>query len=204
MFVRTVGCNLRCRWCDTPYTSWDPEAGERAGVEELVDRVLSEDCRHVVLTGGEPLLAPGVVPLTRALRDAGRHVTVETAGTVFRPVGADLISLSPKLSNSTPDGPKGRRHDELRDAPAVARRLMTGYEYQLKFVVEGAADLPEIDRWLIDHPPAEKARTFLMPQARTAEEYETLAPRVEALAAAHGSRFGPRLHVARWGDARGV
>ena len=204
VFVRTVGCNLRCRWCDTPYTSWNPEAGERVNIDDLADRVLSEDCRHVVLTGGEPLLAPGVVPLTHALQDAGRHVTVETAGTVFRPVAADLISLSPKLSNSTPDGPKRRRHEELRDAPAVVRRLLNEYDYQLKFVVEDGDDLPEIDRWLAGHPPASKDRTFLMPQARTAAEYEALAPRVKALAAAHGSRFGPRLHVARWGDARGV
>ena len=204
VFVRTVGCNLRCRWCDTPYTSWDPEAGERVGVAELADRVLSEECRHVVLTGGEPLLAPGVVPLTRILRDAGRHVTVETAGTVFRPVAADLVSLSPKLANSTPDGPRRDRHEALRDAPAVVRRLLTGYDYQLKFVVEGDRDLPEIDAWLAAHPPAEKSRTFLMPQARTAAEYAALAPRVAALAGWHGSRFGPRLHVARWGDRRGV
>ena len=204
VFVRTVGCNLRCRWCDTPYTSWEPEAGERVAVDELADRVLGEDCRHIVLTGGEPLLTPGVVPLSRRLRDAGRHVTVETAGTVFRPVAADLISLSPKLSNSTPVGSWRERHEDRRDAPAVVRRLLTDYPYQLKFVVEGKADLPEIDAWLAAHPPAEKRRAFLMPQARTAAEYAALAPRVEALAAAHGSRFGPRLHVARWGDARGV
>ena len=204
VFVRTVGCNLRCRWCDTPYTSWDPEAGERLSVQDLAGRVLDDDCRHVVLTGGEPLLVPGVVPLTRALQDAGRHVTVETAGTVFRPVAADLISLSPKLANSTPGGRWKGRHEARRDAPAVVRRLLTDYDYQLKFVVEGEGDLPEVDRWLAAHPPASKARTFLMPQARTADEYAALAPRVAALAKGHGSRFGPRLHVAKWGDRRGV
>ena len=204
VFVRTVGCNLRCRWCDTPYTSWDPEAGERVSVADLADRVLGEDCRHVVLTGGEPLLTPGVVPLTQRLQRAGRHVTVETAGTVFRPVAADLVSLSPKLRNSTPDGVWQDRHEGRRDAPAVVRRLLTDYDYQLKFVVEGGGDLPEIDRWLAGHPPADRARAFLMPQARTAAEYAALAPCVERLAAGFGARFGPRLHVAKWGDARGV
>ena len=208
VFVRTVGCNLRCRWCDTPFTSHAPEPGERVAVGELIDRVLAEDCRHVVLTGGEPLLTPGVVPLTRALRAAGRHVTVETAGTVFRPVAADLISLSPKLSNSTPAASEaGRwadRHEAARDAPAAVARLLAGYPYQLKFVVEGGADLPEIERWLLAHPPADRSRAFLMPQARTAEAYARLAPTVRSLAEEHGFRFGPRLHVERWGDRRGV
>ena len=204
VFVRTVGCNLRCAWCDTPYTSHAPEPGERVPVGELVDRILNEDCRHVVLTGGEPLLTPHAVPLTRALRDVGRHVTIETAGTVFRPVAADLISLSPKLSNSTPGGAWEDRHEAARDAPAVVARLLTDYPYQLKFVVEGPADLPEIEAWLAAHPPADRSRAFLMPQARTAAEYESLDPRVRALAGENGFRFGPRLHVARWGDARGV
>ncbi len=208
LFVRTVGCNLRCVWCDTPYTSHAPERGERVTVDGLLDRVLSEDCKHVVLTGGEPLLAPGVVPFTRALKEQGRHITVETAGTVFRPVAADLVSLSPKLSNSTPpEATHGRwagRHDATRDAPAVVARLLADYDYQLKFVVEGPDDLPEIERWLVAYPGAARSRTFLMPQARTAAEYERLAPRVRALAEDHGLRFGPRLHVARWGDRRGV
>ncbi|NNJ24946.1 7-carboxy-7-deazaguanine synthase QueE [Alienimonas chondri] len=203
VFVRTVGCNLRCRWCDTPYTSHRPERGERVTVDGLLDRILEEDCAHVVLTGGEPLLAPGVVPLTEALRERGRHVTIETAGTVFRPVAADLVSLSPKLSNSTPDGRWSVRHEATRDAPAVVARLLSEYDYQLKFVVEGEADLPEIEAWLVRHG-GDPLRTFLMPQARTAEEYRRLAPRVRRLAEGRGFRFGPRLHVARWGDRRGV
>ena len=104
-----------------------------------------------------------------------------------------------------PDDPRGRaRHEAARDAPAVVRRLLTGYRYQLKFVVEGERDLPEIDRWLRDRPPAAQARTFLMPQARTAAEYRTLAPVVRRLCDRHGYRFGPRLHVERWGERRGV
>jgi 7-carboxy-7-deazaguanine synthase len=166
--------------------------------------VSAYDCRHVVLTGGEPLLTPAVVPLTRALRSGGRHVTVETAGTVFRPVEADLISLSPKLSNSTPAGRHADRHDALRDAPDVVRRLLAEFPHQLKFVVDGREDLPEIERWLERYPAADRGRTFLMPQARTADEYQRLAPRVRALAEEAGLQFGPRLHVARWGDRRGV
>ena len=57
VFVRTAGCNLRCTWCDTPYSSWSPE-GTQMGVAEIVAEVSRHPARHVVLTGGEPMLAP--------------------------------------------------------------------------------------------------------------------------------------------------
>ena len=102
VFVRTSGCNLRCVWCDTPYASWRPE-GEPRAVADLVEEVLAFGCRHVVLTGGEPMVARGIHDLAAALRRAGCHLTVETAGTVG-PAGiaCDLASLSPKLAHSAP------------------------------------------------------------------------------------------------------
>ncbi|MEM9701489.1 MAG: 7-carboxy-7-deazaguanine synthase QueE [Planctomycetota bacterium] len=203
LFIRTVGCNLRCRWCDTPYTSHRPERGRHDSLDELLAHVAEENCEHVVLTGGEPLLPAAVAPFTAALRQMERHVTIETAGTVFRPVQADLISLSPKLSNSTPEGRWANRHEAKRDAPGVVRRFLREYETQIKFVVEGPDDLPEIDRWLDRYSP-ELSRVFFMPQARTASEYRRQEPRIRALADRRGVQFGPRLHVARWGDRRGV
>ena len=101
VFVRTTGCNLRCWFCDTPYTSIRPEGFIRDW-REVVRDVLRYDSRHVVLTGGEPLLQADLVPLAKALRSEGRIVTIETAGTVFRDVEADLMSISPKLASSTP------------------------------------------------------------------------------------------------------
>ena len=62
VFVRTSGCNLRCRWCDTPYASWNPE-GNEMDLPELLERVRSYDCPHVVLTGGEPMVASGIEAL---------------------------------------------------------------------------------------------------------------------------------------------
>src|SRR5512136_3066951 len=81
VFVRTAGCNLRCTWCDTPYASWNPE-GEPHTVAEIVAAVERFSARHVVLTGGEPMLAPEIRELAAALRRAGRHLTIETAATV--------------------------------------------------------------------------------------------------------------------------
>src|SRR5438552_1684305 len=133
VFVRTSGCNLRCEWCDTPYTSWRPEGTERA-LEEIVEQVQALGARHVVVTGGEPMIASGMVALTERLRGLGLHITIETAGTVFEPVACDLMSISPKLANSTPrDNRWAAQHDRLRIQPATLRQLMDRYAHQLKF-----------------------------------------------------------------------
>src|SRR5688500_13111997 len=108
VFVRASGCNLRCTWCDTPYASWDP-VGEEMTVDEIVRRVAEFPSRHVVLTGGEPMIMKEIGALSIALKDAGYHITIETAATVFTPVVVDLASLSPKLSNSTPTEREGGR-----------------------------------------------------------------------------------------------
>src|SRR5512138_2527058 len=100
VFVRASGCNLRCVWCDTPYASWDPE-GEHLAVDEIVRQVVDFGSQHVVLTGGEPMIMPDVAEVCAKLREAGKHVTIETAATIWKPVAVDLASLSPKLANST-------------------------------------------------------------------------------------------------------
>jgi 7-carboxy-7-deazaguanine synthase len=103
-FVRTSGCNLRCVWCDTPFTSWKPEGRELTGAEVRA-AVEALAPRHVVLTGGEPLLFDDVAPLASGLRRDGFHVTVETAGTVLPAADGplfDLVSISPKLASSAP------------------------------------------------------------------------------------------------------
>src|SRR3954470_19796321 len=143
VFVRTSGCNLRCEWCDTPYTSWRPE-GTDWSLDRIVDEVRSHPARHVVVTGGEPMIAPEIVALTGRLREAGLHITIETAGTVFHPVACDLMSISPKLSNSTPEGPFAAQHERLRIQPAILAQLISRYDYQLKFVIAKPADLEEV------------------------------------------------------------
>src|SRR5688572_20004036 len=103
VFVRTSGCNLRCTWCDTKYASWNPE-GEELSIDAIVEQVRTFPARHVVLTGGEPMVARGISELAQRLRDDGLHITIETAGTIAPDgIACDLASLSPKLSNSTPD-----------------------------------------------------------------------------------------------------
>jgi 7-carboxy-7-deazaguanine synthase len=206
-FVRTSGCNLRCGWCDSPYTSWEPH-GERLAVAQILDRLAAFPTRHVVVTGGEPLLAPDVEELCAALRGAGYHITVETAATVFKPVACDLASLSPKLANSTPwDRAGGRvaeRHEGLRLQPDVLRAFLERYDYQVKFVIDRPGDLAEVHALLDLLPGVDRARVLLMPQGVTREDLAERGPWLAEECKRHGFRYCPRLHIELYGNRRGT
>ncbi len=202
VFIRTTGCNLRCTWCDTPYTSWKPE-GTDLSLAQILDEVKAHPARHVVVTGGEPMIAPEILPLTERLRAAGKHITIETAGTVFHPVTCDLMSISPKLSNSVPEGEWAARHDHLRIQPDVLGELMGRYDYQLKFVIEKPEDLDEV-RDLIASLDAERDRVILMPEGTDREVLRERARWLAEVCKEEGFRFSPRLHVDLYGNRRGV
>ena len=203
VFIRTSGCNLRCTWCDTPYTSWQPE-GTDLELDQILDEVAAHPARHVVVTGGEPMIAPDIVPLTARLRERGLHITIETAGTVFAPVSCDLMSISPKLANSTPDDARwGRQHERLRIQPQVLAELMARYEYQLKFVIERPGDLDEV-RSLVESLGADREHVILMPEGTDAERLRERGIWLAELCKSEGFRFSPRLHVDLWGNRRGV
>ncbi len=206
VFVRTSGCNLRCVWCDTPYTSWKPEGAEMS-VEAIAAEAAAYGARHVVVTGGEPMIAPGMVELTGELKARGMHITVETAGTVAAAVICDLMSISPKLSNSTPWEREGGRwaaqHERLRYQPEVLRKLMESYPYQLKFVIARPEDAEEVERMAAE-TGAEAGRVMLMPEGTKAEMLAERGRWVAEICKQRGWRFSPRLHVELWGDRRGV
>ncbi len=203
VFVRVSGCNLRCAWCDTPYTSWTPE-GEEMTNEAIVAEVARHPARHVVITGGEPMLFAPVVELSRMLKVRGMHITVETAGTVYQPVVCDLMSISPKLANSTPrDERFATRHENLRYQPDVLKRLMDEFEYQLKFVVTSPEDLSEI-RQIVSKLFSSADRVLLMPEGTTPERVRERGQWIADICKQEGFRYSPRLHVDLWGDRRGV
>ncbi len=203
-FIRTAGCNLRCRWCDTPYTSWLPE-GERRAVPDVVAEAAASGMRHAVVTGGEPLLQREIGALTRGLRGNGMHVTVETAATAAPDFSCDLLSVSPKTANSDPVGRQLERHRRLRSDLGPLRALLDRFpEHQLKFVIEDADDMPDVLQLLHAVGPLAPERVLLMPQGRTAGEVAGRAPEVAALCVAHGFRYTPRLHLDLFGGGRGV
>ncbi len=209
VFVRTTGCNLRCWFCDTPFTSWKPE-GPHVSVADLVQQVNAFGVKHVVLTGGEPLLQPDSVPLCEQLLAVGHFVTIETAGTVFRPAPASLLSISPKLANSSPSRVGSvaaarwhTRHEQSRSQPDVIARLIAATEFQFKFVVDAPSDLIEISAYLAAWPQVSGDRIWLMPQARTREELQTNSDWIAAEALHLGYRFSSRWQIAQFGNQRG-
>ena len=213
-FIRVSGCNLRCGWCDTPYASWNPEGGPVA-VSELVRMAVTSGARDVVITGGEPMLFDAVEPLTRALRDAGKVITIETAGTIARPASrlcCDLMSVSPKLVNSTPVAGDPRDlsgawrvlHEQRRLNIGVLRALAEEFaERQFKFVVSSPADLAEIDSVLEAVGTMAAQDVLLMPEGVTPPEpgaHEWIA----RTCMARGWRYCPRLHIVLFGNKRGT
>ena len=206
VFVRTSGCNLRCEWCDTPYTSWKPE-GRDLRIDEIVAEVRSCPAAHVVVTGGEPMIADGIVELTEHLHELGLHITVETAGTVYKPVTCDLMSISPKLANSTPrkreEGRWAAQHDRLRFQPTVLKKLLAEYEYQLKFVVADPLDLAEIES-ILRETGADRSRVVLMAEGTDAATLQQRALWLVDICKRERFRYSPRLHIDLYGNQRGV
>ena len=205
-FVRASGCNLRCVWCDTPYASWNPE-GPVLSVEGILDEIDRLGMPHVVLTGGEPLLFDAMTTLAEGCRDRGKRITVETAGTLYRDLPCDLMSVSPKLAHSTPEHPTwGPRHERERLKPDVLQRLIDAYPYQLKFVVnpEAGDDLTEIEGLLAQLSGVDPERVLIMPEGVVGEVLHRRARLLVEPCMARGWRLSPRMHIDLFGDKRGT
>ena len=207
IFIRTSGCNLRCVWCDTPYTSWRPE-GTDWSVPEILRHIRQFPARHVVITGGEPLLAPDIEDLTSRLKAGDAHITVESAATIFKPIICDLISLSPNLSTSTPwkraGGKFAQAHEARRINLAVMQKFVDRYDFQFKFVADQPRDLAEIQEILAALTNVDPARVLLMAQGKTRKELAEKAEWLAELCQRHGYGFTPRLHIELFGNRRGT
>lgn len=206
-FVRVSGCNLRCIWCDTPYASWKPE-GPTMKIDEIVAEVTRENLNHVVLTGGEPMLFDPIVELTAKLKQLGKTITIETAGTIYRDLDCDLMSISPKLAHSTPVGNQNweRRHEDLRLQPEILRKLIANYPYQLKFVVESGepTEIKEIEDLLSDIGPIPPDHVLLMPEGRDQATLWEKAKHLIPIVSERNWRLAPRLQIDLFGDTRGT
>jgi len=203
VFVRVAGCPLRCRWCDTSY-AWDPTAGTDYYVAEIVEIVLKPQGKHVVITGGEPMIDVDLPQLVNALKAADRHITIETAGIAYVPdMPCDLMSISPKLSNSTPQDSKlAGVHEDARLDIAVLAALIEHYNYQLKFVVDSVNDVPEIQETLERIGNVDPQKVLLMPQAATRDELLAKSPMVAELCRLTGFTFCQRLQILLWNCQR--
>lgn len=207
-FIRVSGCNLRCVWCDTPYASWSPEGPIRT-VQDIGEQCIASPIKHVVLTGGEPMLFEGIVALTEILRDHEKTITIETAGTIFQDLHCDLMSISPKLKNSTPNEfPKfAANHDSKRMNLDVLSSLMSQYSTQLKFVVnpdQSLEDIEEIKLLLSLLPAIAPERIILMPEGTDSENLWRRASLLVETCMSFGWRLSPRMHIDLFGNTKGT
>lgn len=198
VFVRFGNCNLKCSWCDTKYT-WHPDFRDNfeAPIPQFFEKIRAVgrlkdggECKHFVITGGEPMLQQDVIiALRREFPDY--YMEVETNGSIApRPECAqavDLFTVSYKTSNS------GNAPYELK---------MRGEQCVYKFVICAPGDFEEIEAVIKKYalPPD---KIFLMPEGATREEVLQKQPFVMDYCARRGYRFSPRLHVLAWSASRG-
>ena len=209
-FIRFNGCNLRCSWCDTPYTSWKPE-GRALSLDSLLLEFRSQHSRthHYVITGGEPMIWPQQVTLLiEAIRkqDGDAVITIETNGTRYHDeVLPNLWSVSPKLETSAPDSnhPAERflhnRNNLLNNLPRFSEKTAA----QFKFVVTCPGDLDEVENIRAAYGISPR-QVIIMPEGNTAEAQLKALEWLPMECIKRGIRFMPRQHVLIWGPKRGV
>jgi 7-carboxy-7-deazaguanine synthase len=199
VFIRLAGCPVQCKWCDTKY-AWDANEGEELPIPEIVNRIVHWPCRYVVITGGEPMVNPELPALVKALKERNKHITIETAGIKFiAGLACDLMSVSPKLSNSMQSGGASPALQYLSSLKQLVRR----YPYQLKFVVDSPDDLPEIQQTLKQIGGVSAEKVMLMPQAKTRDELIAKSPMVAQMCKETGYCFCQRLHILLYDGAKG-
>jgi len=205
VFVRLAGCPLRCKWCDTKY-AWDQKAGQDYSIDKIIQTIQQWPCKFVVITGGEPMINSDLPKLVQELKAADKHITIETAGIAFIPdLACNLMSISPKLSNSAPTDPElAAIHEDSRLDIAVLRELIDNYKYQLKFVVDSENDLPEIRQTLEKIGNVDSENVMLMPQAATRDGLLTKSWMVAEMCKRTGFAFCQRLQVLLWNNQRGT
>ncbi len=196
VFIRLAGCPLSCSYCDTVYARGYND-GEELTIEQITKEVKTHPVRHVVITGGEPLVQEdmserqGLRDLLALLENRGKHITIETAGIKFLPdLPCDLMSISPK--------------PPIKESLNELRKLIQNYDYQLKFVISNEQDLSQAEELLNELGEYDRDRVMLMPQAATRRQYLKTAPIVAEMCKQTGFSFSPRLQILLWDNRRAV
>lgn len=202
VFLRLAICNLKCHWCDTPYT-WNWTAFDRdkeiheMEVSDILSVIETFDCKNLVLTGGEPMLQQKeLLPLLQLLKEKGFWIEVETNGTIKPKNDFDLqtdrYNCSPKLSSSG--------SFSLSD---TAPFFFTSVKALFKFVICGEPDLKEV----VDFVREQRilpGQVYLMPEGRTSAELLAKEVWVVRAAKAASFHFTTRRHILEFGNRRGV
>lgn len=204
VFLRLALCNLSCAWCDTPYT-WQWSSGEKEkymmemSPREVAERISSFPLKHVIITGGEPLLqGDQLVELAEALPEYSFEI--ETNGTIIPPDALDKrvvqYNVSPKLS-----------HSGNKPGHALRKEALTWFSRTprawFKFVVSEPGDVAEINvlekEFLLPHD-----RILLMPCGTSPQEMDEIMPWLAEECIGRGYRLTDRMHIRLWGNKPGV
>ena len=216
-FLRLATCNLRCSWCNTKYT-WDWENYDinkeirEWSAHEIAEKITSTKKKHIVITGGEPLLQQTkIASLLKLIKGKRKNenrsdsyfIEIETNGTIV-PIDEmlDLVdqwNVSPKTSNSL-NKQKGINLDNLYEKSLFFYKDLRNTSF--KFVIDKSEDLMEIDQILIKyHLPNEQV--ILMPQGTTKESILEKSGWITNYAKKNNFVFSTRLHVLLWDNQRG-
>ena len=223
--VRTTGCTHRCYfgeggWCDSWYTSIHPEKGKFSfnDIIKIYDK--NPQIKEMMLTGGSPTMHPALVnEITHFAKERGIIVTIETEGSKYVETDypLDLLSLSPKFSNSVPvigaRTPGGKivderfvkTHNRLRcNTDAIKRMIAFHSDYHFKPVWDGTEEnLAEIEAYRVELG-IPKNKTYVMPAGDTRETLIKMYPLVFEMVAEHGYNISGRDHIIAYDTERGV
>jgi len=204
IFLRTAQCNLKCTWCDTKYT-WDWENYDftkevkEIPIDKIKEKILDLEIKHLVITGGEPLLQQDDLADLLSFLKPDFYVEVETNCTILpNKMLTDLVdqwNVSPKTENS--GNPL-----ELYENNECYYFFANQENCFFKYVVENESDIPEIKKFVTKYNIPKK-RVQLMTQASTKQEISMREKSISELAKFNNFAFSPRLHVAMWGSQRG-
>ncbi len=217
IFLRLAICNLKCSWCDTKYT-WDWKNYDinteikETSICEIAEKITLSNKRHVVITGGEPLLQQAIlVSLLRLLKSTRGNesnsntyfIEVETNGTLV-PIKemVELVNqwnVSPKTSNSL-NNQMGINLEKLYDKSLLFYKDLQNTSF--KFVIDKLWDLIEVDN-IIKKYGLPKDQVILMPQGTTDVEIMDKSKWIMNYAKKNNLVFSTRLQVLLWGNQRG-
>ena len=222
ILIRVTGCRLRCQFadsfCDTPYASWKPEKGKFT-LDDIVKFYEEKpNVKHTMITGGGPTIHAELLQELCIIGKKYNHIiTIETEGSEFVQTVADCISLSPKLSNSTPKPgtwmdyanrevtEKDKRlHEKWRcNYEAMEQLIYNHPDYQLKPVISSWNDLQELD-YIQDELGIPNNKVWLMPEGLTPEQLKERRVWLMDICQKQGYNYSDRLHIIAYGNIRGV
>lgn len=216
-FLRSTGCNLRCAWknpngsvtlCDSPFTSWEPQKGQKMNSEDVLNELSKHpQIKHVVITGGEPTLQIDLASIVKDLISKDYKVTIETNGTRYMHLPGAFMSISPKLASSysqIANSVEYQMHTRNNlNWPNVVKKYIENNDYQIKFVYNEKKDLDEI-LYFCDTLKVPHDNIVLMPQGITTEQFKEKEKEIFKTCIEYGFHYSPRTHIDIFGNVRGV